>query len=217
MAMDIRKMLSHVKERTLGKELEDMICVAYFEETDSIFVETEADYKKAAEAFSSTTQEQQDLLAQIEHKYAENRSYAMHYCLSCGLFAGYRQCLKEGFTGENDFHQLVEESLFTMPGMQRHTAYIENIDECHKLMETLEKSLPESMSEHMLSLECAWGERVHHAGLISFYLGYRLALEYIGDVSYPTVLEMVGKQLLTEYSLGLIGTYDQIMRERDLK
>lgn len=127
MAMDIRKMLSHVKERTLGKELEDMICAAYFEETDSIFVETEADYKKAAEAFSSTTQEQQDLLAQIEHKYAENRSYAMHYCLSCGLFAGYRQCLKEGFTGENDFHQLVEESLFTMPGMQRHTAYIENI------------------------------------------------------------------------------------------
>ena len=35
MAMDIRKMLSHVKERTLGKELEDMICVAYFEETRS--------------------------------------------------------------------------------------------------------------------------------------------------------------------------------------
>ena len=74
MAIDIRKMLSHVKERTLGKELEDMICAAYFEETDSIFVETEADYKKAAEAFSSTTQEQQDLLAQIEHKYAENSS-----------------------------------------------------------------------------------------------------------------------------------------------
>ena len=37
MAIDIRKMLSHVKERTLGKELEDMSCAAYFEETDSIF------------------------------------------------------------------------------------------------------------------------------------------------------------------------------------
>lgn len=215
--MDIIKMIDSIKEHAAGSGLEEMICATYQEETDSYFLDVEADYRAATEALNSITQEQKDILSQIVHGYSKNRTYAIQYCLSSGLFAGFRQCFVETSTGEDDFNQLVEQGLFAMPGMERHTSYIEQQDKNLDLLEKLEAALPESMHEHTVSLACAWDERVHHAGLVSFYLGYRLALDCIGTVSFPTVLEMVRKQLATEYSLGLIGTYDQIMRGQEAK
>lgn len=208
--MDMQKMVRTLRDLVVGDEFLNALYDEYGADPRGDYTETEEDYRKAVLALVGISSTQKSLLDEKERRYAENRIYAAKYGFSCGIFAGFRQLFDDRAKGDGDFFELVERGLFTIPGMERHRSYIENQTRCNAIYDEMNEILGKSQEEHLVSIDCAWGERVHHAAYMAFYLGYRVALDIIQDVSFHLELEMTPKQLLTEYSLGLIGTYDQI-------
>ncbi len=51
-------------------------------------------------------------------------------------------------------------SLMEMPGMQRHVDYYARNDEILRLGKELGEELTDENKEHVVSLECAWGQRI---------------------------------------------------------
>ncbi len=208
--MDVQKMVKTLKDLAVGDTFLKAIYDEYDADPRGDYTDTEEDYREAIHALAGISSRQMALLHEEEKRYAENRIYAARYGFSCGIFAGFRQLFDDRAKGNEDFFELVEKGLFTIPGMERHRSYIENQTRCNAIYDELNEALGKSQEENLVSIDCAWGERVHHAAYMAFYLGYRVALDIIRNVSFHLELEMTPKQLLTEYSLGFIGTYDQI-------
>lgn len=53
-------------------------------------------------------------------------------------------------------------------------------------------------------VECAWENRVHNAGLLGFYLGYRAAFDLMDEVRPLSRMECISKILTMEFALGFI-------------
>ena len=96
-----------------------------------------------------------------------------------------------------------------MPGMQRHTLFLQMHDENQKLIEQLEIDGDEERREHLTSIECAWEQRVHWAACHSFYCGYRAAVKVLTAVDGVNAFDMIPHTLLLEYHLGYTKSYDQ--------
>ncbi|MPM63734.1 hypothetical protein SDC9_110616 [bioreactor metagenome] len=65
------------------------------------------------------------------------------------------------------------------------------------------EELGDEDDEHMTSVVRAWDERIFSAAHISFYLGYRAALEVQEQIRPLCGDNMIKHILLTEYELGL--------------
>ena len=108
-------------------------------------------------------------------------------------------------------------SLMEMPGMQRHVDYYARNDEILRLGKVLGEELTDENKEHVVSLECAWGQRIHSFACHAFYCGYRAALRVIDAVGGLESMSMIDHTLLLEYRLGYIGSYEQVEREQERK
>ena len=64
-------------------------------------------------------------------------------------------------------------------------------------------------AEDLISIECAWEQRVHWAACHSFYCGYRAAVKVLTAVEGVSTFDMVPHTLLLEYHLGYTKSYDQ--------
>ena len=104
-----------------------------------------------------------------------------------------------------------------MPGMQRHVDYYARNDEILRLGKELGEELTDENKEHVVSLECAWGQRIHSFACHAFYCGYRAALRVIDAVGGLESMSMIDHTLLLEYRLGYIGSYEQVEREQERK
>lgn len=208
--MNMHRMIDEMKQRALGADFIAAVYAEYEAEQDSYFTETESDFQKALAAFENITEEQRALLDLEQDLAEQNRLYAAHYGFVSGIYAGFRQCFVAADSGEEDFNDLVENGLFVVRGMVRHPEFYKRRTQCNDLYSELSASLGSEMEAHVVSLECARGEREHHAAFTAFYYGYRVALDVIGSVSRLQEIEMCRKQIMTEYSLGLTGTYDMI-------
>ena len=60
----------------------------------------------------------------------------------------------------------------------------------------------------MISIECAWEQRVHWAACHSFYCGYRAAVKVLTAVEGVSTFDMVPHTLLLEYHLGYTKSYE---------
>ena len=101
--------------------------------------------------------------------------------------------------------------------MQRHVDYYARNDEILRLGKELGEELTDENKEHVVSLECAWGQRIHSFACHAFYCGYRAALRVIDAVGGLESMSMIDHTLLLEYRLGYIGSYEQVEREQERK
>lgn len=161
--------------------------------------------------------EQMEKLKTMEERYQQNRKYASHYGFEAGLFSGFQLFFSGNGITEDGFDRYLMKSLMEMPGMQRHVDYYARNDEILRLGKELGEELTDENKEHAVSLECAWGQRIHSFACHAFYCGYRAALRVIDAVGGLESMSMIDHTLLLEYRLGYIGSYEQVEREQERK
>ena len=156
-----------------------------------------------------------DLLASLnlmEGAYTECRYYAAQYGFKCGIFGAFRhffgcRCVEDG-----GFQELVANDLLMQPKMQRHREYYANIELCNKYEKRIMESLSTEYQEHMVSVTCAWQQRVYSAAMDGFYCGYRAAYDLMESINPLVKVQNMDKILTMEYHLGYIKPYSEVER-----
>ena len=66
--------------------------------------------------------------------------------------------------------------------MKRHDAYYSRLNLIHNLENSLSSLLPAEASEELTSVECTLSNRVYHAAISGFSIGYMAGFKLIGDL-----------------------------------
>ena len=208
--MSVASMLENMKRRALDSTYDAYICEEYDAWAVESFATEEGEYDAARlELPKVLSSEQMEKLKTMEERYQQNRKYASHYGFEAGLFSGFQLFFSGNGITEDGFDRYLMKSLMEMPGMQRHTLFLKMHDENKKLIEQLEIDGDEERREHLISIECAWEQRVHWAACHSFYCGYRAAVKVLTAVDGVNAFDMIPHTLLLEYHLGYTKSYDQ--------
>lgn len=82
-------------------------------------------------------------------------------------------------------------------------------DECLTIDAGLQQELPGDLYEHVVSITCAWDERIHFSGIYGYYLGYRTALSLLQTLfpTAPVIMEPL--TLILEHHMGLNRTFEE--------
>lgn len=179
--------------------------------------DTEPDYQAGFnQLLEVLTDDQKEALNRMEGIYMERRYYAAEYGFKCGLYGAFRQFF--GCSGAKDggFQDLVADDLLTHPKMQRHHTNYANIELCNQIDAQIMQALSEEDQEHMVSVACAWQQRVYSAAMDGFYCGYRAAYEIMNVIDPLVKIRCVDKILTMEYHLGYIQPYSEVERLRDM-
>lgn len=150
---------------------------------------------------SVLTREQLASLTRCQELYAQNRVYAAEFGFRQGIYGGFRQIFTANADPDGGFQALVVESLFMQPNMQGHAESFARLTEAQARSNAISQALSEPDREQLLSVDCAWSDRIYRAALDGFYRGYCLACsiqEQTGSGS-PTA-----KRQTMEYTLGII-------------
>ena len=178
---------------------------------------TEPDYKTGFERLVSILADDQlELLNRMEEAYVTRRNYAAEYGFKCGLYGAFRQFF--GYSGVKDggFDDLVANDLLMQPKMQRHHTNYANIELCNKIDAEIMKTLSKEDQEHMVSVACAWQQRVYSAAMDGFYCGYRAAYDLMEAINPMVKVQNMDKILTMEYHLGYIKPYSEVERLQDM-
>ncbi len=171
------------RDRLLGEAFLDALDRAYEADPDKSYALAEKDYRKAVRALDGIPVREKALVEELQRRYAENRAYAARYGFFCGLFVGLRWDFDRAGPGKDDgFTELIERGLFMVPGMERHRLYFENQGRCNWIGDELSKVLGKKQEENLVSIDCAWDERIHHAAYTGFCCGRSLAGDAIWNV-----------------------------------
>ena len=179
--------------------------------------DTEPDYQKGINHLMSLlTDKQKEDLNRMENAYTERRYFAAEYGFKCGLYGAFRQFF--GCSGAKDggFQELVTDDLLMQPKMQRHHKNYANIELCNKIDREIMDTLNEQDQEYMVSVACAWQQRVYSAAMDGFYCGYRAAYNMMESINPLVQIQHVDKILTMEYHLGYIKPYSEVERLRDM-
>ena len=216
--MSVASMLGNLKDRALDSTYDAYIREEYDAWAAESFVAEEGEYDTAMLVLPKVLNaEQMDKLKTLEERYQLNRKYASNYGFEAGLFSGFQLFFSGNGISEDGFERYLMKSLMEMPGMQRHVDYYARNDEILRLGKELEEALTEENKEHVVSVECAWCQRIHSAACHAFYCGYRAALRITDTVGGLESLSMINHTLLLEYRLGYINSYEQVERELERK
>ena len=74
------------------------------------------------------------------------------------------------------------------------------------------ESLSTEYQEHMVSVTCAWQQRVYSAAMDGFYCGYRAAYDLMESINPLVKVQNMDKILTMEYHLGYIKPYSEVER-----
>lgn len=152
----------------------------------------------------------------MESTYTERRYYAAEYGFKCGIYGAFRQFF--GCSGAKDggFQELVSDALLMQPKMHRHYKNYANIELCNKIDREIMDTLNEKDQEYMVSVTCAWQQRVYSAAMDGFYCGYRAAYNMMESINPLVQIQHVDKILTMEYHLGYIKPYSEVEGLRDM-
>lgn len=208
--MNTKMILEELQRNVFAPYFEAALEKAYEEDVASGLLKAVEDAYSDADAYCvhHLTDEQRILLTEVENLYRENRAYADRYSFICGIMCAFEQLFVHGDREQYDFDSSVQKGICTMPGMERHCEFYKRnssiLEKSDALMETLE---PEAC-EHIVSVLCAWDQRIHSNILHSFYLGYRAGLAMMDEVRPMLSHQLTAKKLLLEYDLGLTLPYE---------
>lgn len=179
--------------------------------------DTEPDYQAGFNRLLEIlTDDQKEALNRMEGIYTERRYYAAEYGFKCGLYGAFRQFFGGSGAKDGGFQDLVADDLLTQPKMQRHHTNYANIELCNQIDAQIMQALSEEDQEHMVSVACAWQQRVYSAAMDGFYCGYRAAYEIMNVIDPLVKVRCVDKILTMEYHLGYIQPYSEVERLRDM-
>ena len=216
--MTVQNALEEMKERAFAPAFQKYLFDTYKVLAQTDFPEEEKDYTAAEDYFTTTLeQSENEILSQIKTNYEAKLRYASRYAFNAGLYSGFVQHFSNQDLVVDGFEKHLMQALFEMPGMQRHVDYYARNDEILRLGKELGEELTDENKEHVVSLECAWGQRIHSFACHAFYCGYRAALRVIDAVGGLESMSMIDHTLLLEYRLGYIGSYEQVEREQERK
>ena len=216
--MSVASMLGNLKDRALDSTYDAYIREEYDAWAAESFVAEEGEYDAAMLVLPKVLNaKQMEKLKTMEERYQQNREYASRYGFEAGLFSGFQLFFIGDGISEEGFERYLMKSLMEMPGMQRHVDYYARNDEILRLGKELDEELTEENKEHVVSVECAWGQRIHSAACHAFYCGYRATLKVIDAVGGLQSMSMIDHTLLLEYRLGYINSYEQVERELERK
>lgn len=211
--MSVRTMLEEMKMRAFDSTYDEHIREEYAGWAEENYKEEEGEYAEAMRTLSKVlSADQMDKLKTMEANYLKNREYAAHYGFEAGLYSGFSQFFAGTDASEIGLESSLMKSLMEMPGMKRHIDFHERNSDNLKLGEELDAVMSEENQEHLVSVECAWGQRIHSAACHAFYCGYRAALQIIDTINPLGSIGMIQNTLLLEYKLGYINSYEQFER-----
>ena len=162
------------------------------------------------------TAAQKTNLEKMEHAFANRQAYAAKYGFKCGMYGAFRQYFGASVAQDAGFQDLLCDDLLTQPGMQRHQENYTDIELCNQLEQAILECLSEKDHEYMVSITCAWQQRVYSAAHDGFYCGFRAAYDIIEAIVPMAKIHNMDKILTTEYLLGYIQPYSEVERQQNM-
>ena len=179
--------------------------------------DTEPDYQAGFNHLMTVlTDKQKEDLNRMEGAYTERRSFAAEYGFKCGLYGAFRQFFRYSGAKDCGFDDLVSNDLLMQPKMQRHHRNYANIELCNKIDADIMNTLSKEDQEHLVSVACAWQQRVYSAAMDGFYCGCRAAYDLMESINPLVKVQHVDKILTMEYHLGYIKPYSEVERLQDM-
>ncbi len=211
--MKFQDILSTMEVNAFDKNYLEGLCTIY---DSRDYGDTESDFTSGMLALDEIlSDEQKQVLSQMEEAYKARRSCAAQYGFKCGIFGAFRQYFGWANPSDGGFMELVVNDLLTQPKMQRHHENFANIEKTNQLYASIADALSEEDQEHMVSVACAWDQRVYSAALDGFYCGYRAAYNTMTAIEPQAKGRNADKILLMEYHLGFIQPYSEVERLRE--
>lgn len=126
---------------------------------------------------------EQKLLKEMECLFSENRDYVAEYAYLAGVFCGFYEFFnKDDQLDDGGFEQYVSCELLQEPRIQEHKCY-DCLTRCNEIEAILSNSAHPKVSEHLTSIGVAWEQRIYHAAMYGFYMGYRSALMIVERIN----------------------------------
>ncbi len=212
--MKVQDLLSGMEGRAMNAQFQRDISALY---NARDYGNTEPDCKTGYDhLLPLLTEDQRNSLKQMEQAYIQRRNYAAKYGFKCGLFGAFRQFFGCSSAKDGGFQDLVCGDLLTQPQMQRHHENFTNIELCNEIDRTIMDALCERDREHMISIVCAWQQRVYSAAFDGFYCGFRAAYDIMEEIMPLVKVQNMDKILTMEYHMGYIKPYSEVERVRDM-
>ena len=211
--MNVKEILEGMAARAFSDSFLDGVCELYDARDNG---STEADYETGmAQLAGILNDDQKADLQEMEQAYKARRNYASVYGFKCGLYGAFRQHFSQHVDKDGGFQDLVCNDLLMQPKMQRHHENYANIERCNSLDATISETLCEADQEYLVSIGCAWQQRIYNAAMDGFYCGYRAAYDLMEAIHPLIKAENMDKILTMEYHLGYIKPYSEVERIQD--
>ena len=211
--MNVKEILEGMAARAFSASFLDGVCELYDTRDNG---STEADYETGmAQLAGILNDEQKADLQEMEQAYKTRRNYASVYGFKCGLYGAFRQHFRQHTAQDGGFQDLVCNELLMQPKMQRHHENYANIEHSNSLDAAISETLSEADQEHLVSIGCAWQQRIYNAAMDGFYCGYRAAYDLMEAIHPLVKAENMDKILTMEYYLGYIKPYSEVERLQD--
>ena len=206
--MNVKEILEGMAARAFSDSFLDGVCELYDARDNG---STEADYETGmAQLVGILNDDQKADLKEMEQAYEVRRNYASVYGFKRGLYGAFRQHFSQHVDKDGGFQDLVCNDLLMQPKMQRHHENYANIERCNSLDATISETLSEAGQEHLVSIGCAWQQRIYNAAMDGFYCGYRAAYDLMEAIHPLVKAENMDKILTMEYHLGYIKPYSNM-------
>lgn len=197
--MKINDLLAAMERSALGAEFRNALQKFYAADIrEDAGASMEKDYETATAQLGY-----RPALAEMESLYAQNRDYAGAFAFRCGMYGAFQQYFSRTGDADGGFQSLLCESLLTEPGMQRHQTYRDRIDCCNALANDIRETLCGGDREHLVSIECAWSERIYSAAVHGFCCGFRGACQIIEGIDPLGKAQIMERLPVMEYHLGI--------------
>ena len=212
--MNVRDLLCGMEDRAIDSQfLKDIRALYDAKDYGDTEPDCEVGYRHLLPLL---TVDQKTSLEKMEQAYIQRRAYAAKYGFKCGLFGAFRQFFGASGVQDAGFQDLLCDDLLTQPKMQRHQENYTDIEVCNQLEQSIMDTLSEEDREYMVSITCAWQQRVYSAAHDGFYCGFRAAYDIIEAIVPMAKICNMDKILNTEYLLGYIQPYSEVERQQNM-
>lgn len=210
--MTLKELLNTMAQRAFSQEFIGGIVSFYDQEiSKTAYDSISRDYHEALAQLEHILDEQQKAdLNDIMQSYEMNLSYAASFGFKSGLFGAFRQYFTGNIEKDGGFQSLLVCDLFMQPKMQRHAESYNRSTHCLQLQEKLSSSLSKEENEYLISIDCAWSNRIYNAALQGFCCGYHAAYDVISQLKPLDKQQNISQILTMEYALGFIQSYAEM-------
>ena len=208
--------ITKLEAKIFDADMETAIRSAYdrMAKNGGIYEKTEQACAASEQTLSGTlSKEQTDKIARYRQCAAAQMHYVSKYGFTTGLINAifcYRDAAnKIPVNGET----LIEQQISVDQSIEVRAAVKALTDECLTIDAGLQQELSCDLYEHVVSITCAWDERIHFSGIYGYYLGYRTALSMLRTLFPTASVIMEPLTLILEHYMGLNKTFEESERK----